>query len=73
MNGTQFAEQDLENFVTIGGESELIVDDDAMLQQREGCDDGEVDFANNFIPTTNASEIPIEVEEKVRYGFKFVG
>jgi predicted GIY-YIG superfamily endonuclease len=79
-NETQeFTSETLNNYVTMGEENEYLVDD-TILMNANNEDDLEqemiipTDFiATDFIPTTNAGEIALKVEEKVKYGFKFSG
>jgi predicted GIY-YIG superfamily endonuclease len=64
----------LENYVTMSEEHEYLVDDTHLLQNNEdnNGDQESVTFTD-FIPTTNAGEIAVAVEEKTKYGFKFAG
>ena len=78
LNGSSniFDEEVLENFVTRHDDTECLVDDTALMvdnQNEESTNDNEFFSPSDFIPTTNTGEIPTEVEEKVRYGFKFSG
>ena len=65
-------EEIIAHYVTRSEDNELLVDDNELR-----CDDTttveEMVSPIDFIPTTNAGEMPIEVEEKVNYGFKFSG
>jgi predicted GIY-YIG superfamily endonuclease len=61
------------NHVTMSEEHEFLVDDTLMMNDNRMHEDEEMVIPTDFIPTTNAGEIAIEVEEKVRYGFKFSG
>ena len=72
-DSNEIVEEDLENFVTTSRESEFLVDDVLLMRDNINTNQEDIDFEDNFIPTTNAGEIPLEVEEKVKYGFKFTG
>ena len=63
---------DLENYVTRSDDHEYLVDDTVLLRSREE-DEEENDIIPDFIPTSSVGEIAIEVEEKIKYGFKFSG
>ena len=58
---------DLANYVTTSDDHEYLVDDTVLLRSREE-DEEEIDIIPDFIPTSSAGEIAIEVEEKVKYG-----
>ena len=66
----------IENYVTVSEDNEILVDDIELMNRNV---DGDVEsddpfvLPTQFIPTTNTGEVPIEVVEKVRYGFKFSG
>jgi hypothetical protein len=68
-------ELDLDNHVTRGDDNELLVQDELLINDNDEniADNTEMVIPTDFIPTTNSGEKPIEVEEKVHYGFKFSG
>ena len=63
---------DLANYVTRSDDHEYLVDETVLLRSREEGEE-ENDIIPDFIPTSSAGEIAVEVEEKVKYGFKFSG
>ena len=69
-------EINLDNFVITSNDHEINVDDLDMLLDLDNSDTDEDDdtfIHSEFIPTTNAGEVPTQVIEKVKYGFKFSG
>ena len=68
------SEDILANYVTISEEQELLVNDAEMLVgDNISEDEDEMIIPTEFIPTTDAGVLTLEVEEKVQYGFKFAG
>ena len=63
---------DLANYVTRSDDHEFLADDTVLLRSRKDGEE-ENDIIPDFIPTSSAGEIAVEVEEKVKYGFKFSG
>ena len=66
----------LGDYVTTAEDTERTEDDYVLLVERNDDDDineNEFVIPTDFIPTTNAGELALEVDEKVRYGFKFAG
>ena len=45
------------------------------IHQDQPCENKENDFIipTDYIPTTEAGDIPLEVDEKIKYGFRFSG
>ena len=64
-------EEDIENYVTVSEEHNLLVDDSELLNADLSEEDENNDV--DFIPTTNAGEVALQIDEKVNYGFKFSG
>ena len=59
----------LSNYVTTNDETELSIDDTEMMQTEGDNVNQDFFIPADFIPTTNAAEVAMEVEEKVKYGF----
>ena len=65
------SEDILANYVIIGEEQELLVNDTEMLVGgNDSEDEDKIIIPSEFIPTTDAGVLTLEVEEKMQYGFK---
>ena len=68
------SENILANYVAISEEQEFLVNDaDMLLGDNDSEDEDEMIIPSEFIPTTDAQFLTLEVEEKVQYGFKIFG